>query len=147
MLPEVESGTLMTPMIRESETDSLLPTYRGKAKDISPMSMLGIDDPTNWIEDNEPAIESLREALADVHASLESISDIDDPRKDEIMHISATFSGLERFISFYLSHDSDILRMLGHEEPQRYMVLNQNRDEIRANGGFPGSVITFTLYK
>ena len=26
------------------------------------------------------------------------------------------------------------------------MVLNQNRDEIRANGGFPGSVITFTIF-
>lgn len=50
-------------------------------------------------------------------------------------------------IAFYLSHDADILTMLGHDEPQRYMILNQNRDEIRANGGFPGSVITFTLYK
>lgn len=50
-------------------------------------------------------------------------------------------------IGFYLSHDADILTMLGHDEPQRYMILNQNRDEIRANGGFPGSVITFTLYK
>jgi len=37
--------------------------------------------------------------------------------------------------------------MLGHDEPQRYIIFNQNRDEIRANGGFPGSVITFTLYK
>ncbi len=37
--------------------------------------------------------------------------------------------------------------MLGHDEPERYLVLNQNRDELRANGGFPGSVITFTFYK
>ena len=37
--------------------------------------------------------------------------------------------------------------MLGHDEPERYLILNQNRDELRANGGFPGSVITFTLYK
>lgn len=37
--------------------------------------------------------------------------------------------------------------MLGHKDPQRYIIFNQNRDEIRANGGFPGSIITFTLYK
>ena len=28
-----------------------------------------------------------------------------------------------------------------------YLVLNQNRDELRANGGFPGSAVEVTLYK
>lgn len=37
--------------------------------------------------------------------------------------------------------------MLGSREPQRYIIFNQNRDEIRANGGFPGSIISFTMYK
>ncbi|MCA9378430.1 DUF4012 domain-containing protein [Candidatus Peregrinibacteria bacterium] len=27
----------------------------------------------------------------------------------------------------------------------RYLILNQNRDEIRASGGFPGSVIFFEM--
>lgn len=40
-----------------------------------------------------------------------------------------------------------LLSMLGDEEPVRYIILNQNRDEIRANGGFPGSIISLTLYK
>ena len=26
----------------------------------------------------------------------------------------------------------------------KYLILNQNRDEIRANGGFPGSILSFT---
>ncbi len=64
-----------------------------------------------------------------------------------MIHISRTFLELSRMISFYTEHEQNILTMLGHREPQRYIVLNQNRDEIRANGGFPGSVITFTLYK
>jgi hypothetical protein len=50
-------------------------------------------------------------------------------------------------ISWYFNHEDQILSMLGDENPTRYMVLNQNRDEIRANGGFPGTVISFTLYK
>ena len=63
------------------------------------------------------------------------------------MHYSRTFLELSRIIAFYNHHEKDLLTMLGNAEPQRYIILNQNRDEIRANGGFPGSVITFTLYK
>jgi len=44
---------------------------------------------------------------------------------------------VSKIIDFYLSESENIQKMLGHEEPQRYMVFNQNRDEIRANGGFP----------
>lgn len=40
-----------------------------------------------------------------------------------------------------------MLALLGAETPERYIILNQNRDEIRANGGFPGSVITFTIFR
>lgn len=47
----------------------------------------------------------------------------------------------------YQAHQDDIMRMLGATDPARYIVFNQNNDEIRANGGFPGSIITFTLYK
>jgi hypothetical protein len=50
-------------------------------------------------------------------------------------------------IDFYIAHEKEVSRLLGADSPERYMVLNQNRDEIRANGGFPGSVISFTMYK
>jgi hypothetical protein len=40
-----------------------------------------------------------------------------------------------------------ILALLWHDEPERYVIFNQNRDEIRANGGFPGSILSLTLYK
>ena len=40
-----------------------------------------------------------------------------------------------------------MLALLGADTPERYIILNQNRDEIRANGGFPGSVITFTIFR
>ena len=39
------------------------------------------------------------------------------------------------------------MRMLGDQKPERYMILNQNQDELRANGGFPGSILSFELYK
>jgi hypothetical protein len=52
-----------------------------------------------------------------------------------------------KYFAYGISHKSELLEFLGHDEPIRYLLFNQNRDEIRANGGFPGSVIVFTLYK
>lgn len=51
------------------------------------------------------------------------------------------------YLDFALTHEDELLQFLGNNEPIRYLILNQNRDELRANGGFPGSVILFTLYK
>ncbi|MFO0763884.1 MAG: DUF4012 domain-containing protein [Candidatus Gracilibacteria bacterium] len=42
---------------------------------------------------------------------------------------------------YYLLHKDEILTAMGRNKPMRYLILNQNRDEIRASGGFPGSVI------
>jgi Protein of unknown function (DUF4012) len=60
--------------------------------------------------------------------------------------VSALLSHITKYLHIYLDHETDILTLLGHENPSRYIVFNQNRDEIRANGGFPGSIMTATLY-
>jgi hypothetical protein len=39
------------------------------------------------------------------------------------------------------------MKLLGDIKPERYMIINQNQDELRANGGFPGSILSFELYK
>ncbi|MDD2565756.1 MAG: DUF4012 domain-containing protein [Candidatus Gracilibacteria bacterium] len=53
----------------------------------------------------------------------------------------------EKYISFAINNKEMLLTMVGDTKPMRYFILNQNKDEIRANGGFPGSVITLELYK
>jgi hypothetical protein len=40
-----------------------------------------------------------------------------------------------------------VLDLLGGDRPKNYIILNQNRDEIRANGGFIGSLILAEMYK
>lgn len=59
-------------------------------------------------------------------------------------HVLTQISNL---LDEYQSGQEYWLQFLGSKTPQRYMVFNQNRDEIRANGGFPGSIISFTFYK
>lgn len=50
-------------------------------------------------------------------------------------------------LDFSLKNFDTMLAILGDSKPERYLILNQNRDELRAAGGFPGSVITLELYK
>jgi Protein of unknown function (DUF4012) len=68
-------------------------------------------------------------------------------RTIRMQKIGKTLSRLATLLDWSLTNDTQIENMLGHTNPQRYIVFNQNRDEIRANGGFPGSILSFTLYK
>lgn len=43
--------------------------------------------------------------------------------------------GLEKFIEF----NKNLLLILGHDKPQKYLLLFQNNSEIRATGGFIGT--------
>lgn len=140
---EIFSGSI----IHDSLDDSSLPSFRAKARDITLLAPLGIDTPTEWLNKNQDTIRTFATALHDASVAFDRARNISDSRKDELIHIGNTFGQLEKILGFYESHEKNILQMLGHDEPQRYIIFNQNRDEIRANGGFPGSVITFTLYK
>ena len=137
------SGSLM----RESLTETPSPSYRWDARDISPLVFFGIDAPTDWLESHQSEISNLKKSFDDAALALDRVRSLDDPRSETILHISATLTRLSWILGFYEKNTQQILALLGHEWPERYIVFNQNRDEIRANGGFPGSVITFTLYK
>lgn len=146
-LPDAPLTVSGSQVLTDTSSDTVAPDYRGKARDIALLAPLGIDLPTDWLEKNQDAIISFQVALQDAAKAFAQAQSITDPRRDELMHYSRTFLELSRIIAFYTDHEKDLLTMLGHTEPERYIVFNQNRDEIRANGGFPGSVITFTLYK
>ena len=38
-----------------------------------------------------------------------------------------------------------LLGIFGHERPQKYLLLFQNNDELRATGGFPGSMAVLKM--
>jgi len=54
---------------------------------------------------------------------------------------------LELFMSELADYGPQLLTMLGHEKPMRYLVLQQNNNEIRPTGGFIGSYLTLELDK
>ena len=120
--------------------------YRSAARDISPLASLGVENPTDWIVANKSTITSARDELmraGDLYSGVTPTGE----RTIRMQRIGQTISRLASFLDWSLANDTNIENMLGHINPQRYIVFNQNRDEIRANGGFPGSILSFTLYK
>ena len=127
-------------------TESLAPEFRSDSADIFPLQTIGIETPTDWLDKNSTVIDSALTDMsraADVYRGVGTGSELSTKMHD----VGSLLSRGMKYLTYATAHKENLLQFLGHDEPIRYLVLNQNRDEIRANGGFPGSVIVFTLYK
>lgn len=88
--------------------------------------------------------------IQDLETASQSLKDVDflhNSRLATYLEGSEIVTIVSRIGEFYLKNTLPLLTMFGDNLPERYIIFNQNQDELRANGGFPGSVITFTLYK
>ncbi len=131
-------------VIKKEAQDPL--SYRTASRDIFFMESLGIANPTDWIHDHQGILEETRDELMTAGALYDGVV-VTGMRTTQLQKIGQTITRLAGILDWALKNQKDILNMLGHTNPQRYIVFNQNRDEIRANGGFPGSILSFTLYK
>lgn len=129
-----------------ARSEELSPTYRPDARDIFLLESVGIETPTDWIDENRTVLQS---AFADMSRAGGAYAGVSTGSEmgDKMHTVGAILSRGMKYFSYGMEHEEELLTFLGHDEPIRYLVFNQNRDEIRANGGFPGSVIVFTLYK
>jgi hypothetical protein len=128
------------------KTESSLPQYRAAPRDFFIGEALGVDMPTDWYIKN---LSVLKRAILDLKQAGEILEHT--PEHSAIgkkMHAAGIIlkTGWEIF-DFFTKNDTELLRFFWHTDPVRYIIFNQNRDEIRANGGFPGSILTFTAYK
>ena len=129
--------------IVENSDNSL---YRSASKDIFPLENVGISLPTNMLlEKNTDISEALNAFISagKIYKNAKGNTKYDDMMRK----IGITLENFSPFLAGYEKYHDEIFAMLGHKDPQRYIIFNQNRDEIRTNGGFPGSIISFTLYK
>jgi hypothetical protein len=134
-------------ILGQTGTDLDNSLYRPKAKDIAPLKFLGIEEPAVWLDTHDREVVYLRDALDRAGNAYQQAETLDHPRAGEIAHIGRGIEKLAGALDFYLKNKEDILRLIGKDAPERYIILNQNRDEIRTNGGFPGSVISFTVFR
>ncbi len=144
ILPDtpIQTGSLVT----SSTNDSITPEYRASAQDIDTLAFLGIDTPTDWFESHTADFQSIYTHLEDATTAYSLVHTENDIGK-KVQKVATLMQKFTTYTDFILKNQTAVLKMLGHDEPVRYMIFNQNRDEIRANGGFPGSIIALTLYK
>jgi len=96
-----------------------------------------------------------RNTLEQINGNLESalsyyigIETLGNPLFDEKLQKNIqSLLGIREILTFSLAHFEDVMTLLGDTKPEQYMIINQNQDELRANGGFPGSILSFELYK
>ncbi len=80
----------------------------------------------------------IRDSLKKSVIEFSSIQNLGDPAKEEKLTKAVHFlESIERTLDFTLAHQNEIFALLGDKTPKHYLILNQNRDELRANGGFP----------
>lgn len=128
--------------------ETLTPSYRAPPRDIRVLSRYGINEPTKWYEENRGAIHTFLSEMRNAENALKGFTTLWENTKDaRILDLRDTLGRLTRYSEFMLDHEESLLRMLWHDEPMRYIVFNQNRDEIRANGWFPWTIFTFTLFQ
>lgn len=103
---------------------------------------------TDFLKSHRTELEKIDTDLGRALSYYAGIESLGNPLFDEKLEKNMqSLLGIKEILSFSLSHFDDIMRMLGDTKPERYMILNQNQDELRANGGFPGSILSFELYK
>ena len=94
---------------------------------------MGIETPTDWIDENRTVLQS---AFADMSRAGGAYAGVSTGSEmgDKMHTVGAILSRGMKYFSYGMEHEEELLTFLGHDEPIRYLVFNQNRDEIRANG-------------
>lgn len=108
----ITHGATATGMITPTSTETVLPTYRGSARDISLLNPLGIQTPTDWLIEHDEDINTLQRSLMDAGDAYSRASSIDDPRGGTLTHVGQTLIQISQILDFYQKNKKPLLRML-----------------------------------
>lgn len=104
--------------------------------------------PTNFLKSERSRFEKIDAELSIALGKYSQIPSLGDAEFDaRFASALSDLSALQTKLRFFLSKFDTVMVALGDNRPERYLVLNQNRDELRATGGFPGSAVFIELYK
>ena len=103
---------------------------------------------TDILRTHASDIVDLEKNLGDAVVAYSQVGDLgDSAMQNKFNEVTKLVFFAKETLSSYISHQDAILAALGDSRPMRYLILNQNRDELRASGGFPGSTVFIELYK
>ena len=79
--------------------------------------------------------------------NLEDVNAEDFPAeyRSQVITLKSSIPKLEKGLEYFSSHVDIILKLLGHNQPRKYLLLFQNNRELRATGGFIGTYGLFNM--
>ncbi len=103
---------------------------------------------TTFLKNENPYILNIKESLNNAITYYSKINSLPDKSlNSKFQLVMENLVKSSSILDYYIANEDILLEILWDKKPVRYLILNQNKDEIRANWGFPGSVITLELYK
>lgn len=115
---------------------------------LSSLSLLNKMKLTDFLIQEEQNITSLDNGLKNTINYYAQVDNLWDKTLDnKFQDILESLIKLEKYLQFIINNKETLLRLAWDTKPMRYLILNQNKDEIRANWGFPWSVVTVEIYK
>jgi len=103
---------------------------------------------TDYFQSHGDHLARISQNISQAQYHFSSITTTGNPEQDaDLARITQILKTGESAIKYTASHSEALLNILGDRKPMNYLILNQNRDELRANGGFPGSAVELTFYK
>ncbi len=142
-----EAGVIITNIYwdLEKETQKSLPLNKEKLTWLAKYKNLKI---TNFLKQEQPSIEKINNYIKKAILYYSRIDSLNEPALDtKFQSILKILWKWQSYLDFFLLNNQVIYNILWDTSPQRYLILNQNQDEIRANWWFPWSVVTVELYK
>lgn len=103
---------------------------------------------TDFVREQLPKLERADRKLSAALAEYSQVGSLGNPDLDaKFSEAVSKLISAQGHLKSVLEKTDPVLRALGDKSPQRYLVFNQNRDELRATGGFPGSAVFLEFYK
>lgn len=96
---------------------------------------------TEWLQGvSQTEGELLLQHIQSAEAYLKRIDWTGLPYEQQFKEVQSALLDLFESSQFWWDHEDELLRALGHEHPQLYLVLFQNEGELHPAGGFIGSL-------
>ncbi|MDP2683911.1 MAG: DUF4012 domain-containing protein [bacterium] len=92
-----------------------------------------------------PVVGDMKSAIEDIKNV--RIEDLPDEYQNTMTTIKNNLPSIENGLDNLFSLTDVMLEILGHQSPQRYLLIFQNNREIRPTGGFIGSLALMDIYK
>lgn len=123
-------------------------TWKKSKEDTESYNLLSNFKFTEFFKKESNNIAEINDNINDAISSYSQIKDLwNDSLNQKFSQNLESLIKLKNSISYIINNKEILLKALWDTKPVRYLILNQNKDEIRANWWFPWSAVTLELYK